>query len=102
MAWFAVGDYKRYENEVGGKRQQNQNIHPETFYGSGGEEMEMFVVDIPGLINLYQGRIYKIKRAEDAFDKDGNLKIELLQEFFSVPYPEFVSHRSCLTKTKNI
>ena len=52
--------------------------------------METFVVYIPGLINLYQGRIYKIKRAEDAFDKDGNLKIELLQEFFSVPYPEFV------------
>lgn len=65
------------------------DIKVETYYDAGKNPHDIFLLDCPKLISEYQGRIYT-DYIMDAFDEDGNFKDELLWEFISEPFREYV------------
>ncbi|MCM1057723.1 MAG: phage head morphogenesis protein [Firmicutes bacterium] len=61
------------------------DISPEIFYLADGiTPRKVWLVHNNHLIDKYQGRIY-VKSDREAFDADGNLKVDDMLEFMSVP-----------------
>lgn len=54
------------------------------FYSDGMTEKEVVLLKNKHLLEPYQGRIY-VEQKYEVFDEDGNLKIDEMMEFMSVP-----------------
>lgn len=69
----------------------------EYVYSDGVTGKKIFLVSNEHLLESYQGRIYVEKQA-DAFDIDGNLRIEKMFEFMSVPISCYCTNPEKLLK----
>ncbi len=61
----------------------------EIYYDTSGNPHEIFILENDNFISQYQGRIY-VENIFDAFDKKGNFKDDLLWEFLSEPFREYM------------
>lgn len=73
-----------------------QNVPPnaiisETYYDSSGQPKEIFLMKINGLVSEYQGRIYANDWSE-IYDENWNVRTELIAEFISEPFREYVKN----------
>lgn len=67
------------------------DIRARTYEKTAGGQQRIFVLKNPTLVDEYQGRVYAGSRAE-AFDQNGNLKVDRLGEFVSVPYQLYMKN----------
>lgn len=65
------------------------DIAKKTYKTSGGKEKDIVLLLNDRFIEEYQGRIY-VKRQMDAVDSKGNIKLECLEEFLSVPIASYL------------
>jgi len=54
-------------------------------------KQKIFILDDPTLVDEYQGRLYVNSRTE-AFDQNGNLRVDKMREFVSVPYQLYMKN----------
>ena len=66
-----------------------KGIKKDIYYDAGNNPMEIYLLDNENFISEYQGRIY-VDTALEAFDTEGNFKDELLWEFISESFREYV------------
>ena len=66
-------------------------------YFDGVTEKEIVLVKNTRLLELYQGRVY-VERSKSAFDDKGNLRMDELQEFLSVPISYYFTEPEKLMK----
>lgn len=67
------------------------DIKTETYYDNEGNPIDIFLLKNDRFVSPYQGRIYA-DTIWDAFDNDGNFRDELMMEFVSEPFREYVSN----------
>lgn len=67
------------------------DLRSEIYYDSAGNPMEIFLLSNDKFISKYQGRIY-VDDIFDAFDKSGKFRDELLWEFISEPFREYIEN----------
>lgn len=67
----------------------SSDIIPETKHRTNGDAVDVLLVKSDKLISEYQGRIY-VPKKEDAFDGNGDLRIDRMLEFISEPYREYM------------
>ena len=73
------------------------DLSTDTYYDTAGNAVDIFILKRDNFVSEYQGRIY----AEDileAFNMDGSFKDELLWEFVSEAFREFVENPEGLKK----
>lgn len=73
------------------------DIVTEIYYDASGNPREIFLLKMDGLISEYQGRIYANDWSE-IYDDNWNIKPELMQEFMSEPFREYIMNPK---RTKN-
>lgn len=66
-----------------------QDIITETYYDNAGNAIDIFLLSREQFVSQYQGRIY-INNIFDAFKPDGTFSDELLWEFMSEPFRQYV------------
>lgn len=66
-----------------------QDIITETYYDNVGNAIDIFLLSREQFVSQYQGRIY-INNIFDAFKPDGTFSDELLWEFMSEPFRQYV------------
>lgn len=66
------------------------DIKTETYYDNEGNPVDIFLLENDRFVSPYQGRIYA-ETVWDAFDDDGNFRDELMMEFVSEPFREYVA-----------
>lgn len=71
------------------------DIHVETYYDAADNPVDIFVLNREEFVSEYQGRIY-IEDIFKAFDKDGKFNDELLGEFVSEAFREYIENRDNL------
>ena len=67
------------------------DIKTETFYDNEGNPVEIFLLENDKFVSQYQGRIYA-ETIWDAFDEDGDFRDELMMEFISEPFWEYIEN----------
>ena len=67
------------------------DIKTETYYDNEGNPVDIFLLEKDGLVSPYQGRIYA-ETVWDAFDSEGNFRDELMMEFVSEPFREYIAN----------
>lgn len=67
----------------------SRNIRSELYEDTEHHEIKIFVLKSEHLVSEYQGRIYA-ETMEEAFDADGRFKDELMLEFISEPFREYM------------
>ena len=67
------------------------DIKTETFYDNEGNPVDIFLLESDKFVSQYQGRIYA-ETIWDAFDEDGNFRYELMMEFISEPFREYIEN----------
>lgn len=67
------------------------DIKTETYYDNEGNPVDIFLLENDGFVSQYQGRIYA-DTVWDAFDSDGNFRDELMMEFVSEPFREYIAN----------
>lgn len=67
------------------------DIKTETYYDNEGNPVDIFLLEKDGLVSSYQGRIYA-ETVWDAFDSEGNFRDELMMEFVSEPFREYIAN----------
>ena len=72
-------------------------IQQETFYDNTGNPHDIFLIENPLFISQYQGRVY-CETIWDAFDDEGNFKSDLLWEFSSEGFREYIENPEKLKK----
>lgn len=68
-----------------------QDIITETYYDNAGNAIDIFLLSREQFVSQYQGRIY-INNIFDAFKTDGTFSDELLWEFMSEPFRQYVEN----------
>ena len=76
-----------------------EDIIRDTFYNAAGEPVQLFYIRNKNLLSDYQGRIYAYEVLK-AFDKDGEFRYDLLWEFISEAFREYIINPDSL-KEKN-
>ena len=66
------------------------DIKTETYYDNEGNPIDIFLLQNDRFVSPYQGRIYAAT-VWDAFDSDGNFRDELMMEFVSEPFREYIA-----------
>lgn len=66
-------------------------ISSETFYDASGTPHDIFLLNSPSFVSEYQGRIYT-ETVWDAFDDDGNFKYDLMWEYVSEGFREYIEN----------
>ena len=66
------------------------DIKTETYYDNEGNPVDIFLLENDRFVSQYQGRIYA-DTIWDAFDNDGNFRDELMMEFVSEPFREYIA-----------
>ena len=72
-----------------------KDISLEIFHDANGNPVEVFLLKNKKFISEYQGRVY-VDNVLEAFDNNGNFKDELLWEFVSEPFREFITNPAIL------
>lgn len=67
------------------------DIKATTYYDSDGNPKDIFCIENEKLISEYQGRIY-VDNIFDAFDGDGKFRDDLLWEFISEAFREYIEN----------
>ncbi|MEG0687180.1 MAG: minor capsid protein [Hungatella sp.] len=78
------------------KRRILENVSPldfvnETYYNAAGEPVEIFLIKSEQFVSEYQGRVY-INEWSELLDDDMRVKPELVAEFVSEPFREYVEN----------
>lgn len=66
-------------------------IQSEVFFDSGNNPHEIFLINNPAFVSEYQGRVY-CDTVWDAFDESGNFRSDLLWEFTSEGFREYIEN----------
>lgn len=66
-----------------------EDIISDTFYNAAGEPVQLFYIRNKKLVSEYQGRIYACEVLK-AFDKNGEFRYDLLWEFVSEAFREYI------------
>lgn len=74
-----------------------RDIESEIYYDAAGNEREIFLLKDKRLVSEYQGRIYVNDWAE-ILDENWKIRSEVLQEFASEPFREYIQNREVLEK----
>lgn len=82
------------------RRKIVENVYPQDicndiFYDGSGNGYEIFLLVREQFVSEYQGRIY-VENIFDAFNLDGSFKDDLLWEFMSEPFREYIEHPELL------
>ena len=73
-------------------------IRSEIYYDASDNPVEILLVNCPKFISEYQGRIYA-DTIWDAFDDEGNFRYELMKEYVSEGFREYIENpMNLLTK----
>ena len=67
------------------------DVHNRVYNKTAGGKQKIFILDDPTLVDEYQGRLYVNSRTE-AFDQNGNLRVDKMREFVSVPYQLYMKN----------
>ncbi len=78
------------------KKQILKNVSPldfvnETYYNANGDPIEIFLIKSDKFVSDYQGRVY-INDWSELLDENMEIKQELLAEFISEPFREYVQN----------
>lgn len=68
-----------------------------TYKHTDGTAENIFILQSDKFVQEYQGRLY-ITKLDDAVDKNGNIDIDNLGEFVSVPFEEYICKKNNLKK----
>ncbi|MBP3543439.1 MAG: hypothetical protein J6J86_04360, partial [Lachnospiraceae bacterium] len=68
-----------------------ENLVQETYYDAAGNPVEIFILKNPDFVSEYQGRLY-INDWSEAYDENWNIRPELLMEFISEPFREYIQN----------
>lgn len=67
------------------------NIIQEIFYDAAGNPVEIFLLKNHNFVSEYQGRLY-VNDWSEIYDENWNVRSEILQEFISEPFREYIQN----------
>lgn len=73
------------------------DIIQETYYDAQDNPVDIFILKNDGFVSEYQGRLY-VNDWSEIFDENWNVRPELLQEFISEPFREYILNPERLKK----
>lgn len=73
------------------------DIAQEVFYDASGNPVEIFLLKNPKFVSEYQGRLY-VDDWSEIYDENWNIRSEILQEFVSEPFREYIENPERLKK----
>ena len=78
------------------KRHMLENVSPldfvnETYYNANGDPIEIFLIKNDRFVSEYQGRVY-INDWSELLDENMEVKPELVAEFISEPFREYITN----------
>lgn len=74
-----------------------ENLVQETYYDAAGNPVEIFLLKNPNFVSEYQGRLY-INDWSELYGENWNIRPELLMEFISEPFREYIQNPEHMRK----
>lgn len=66
-------------------------IETEIYYDASGNEREVYLIKSEKMVSEYQGRLY-VSDWSEIYDENWNINSELVQEFMSEPFREYIQN----------